>query len=83
MQRGFRPGHVEEGLFYYNKNGVKLFLLLYVNDVPYFSTSQEALNQFDNALKEQFGVKFKTRAKKCFSLEICQTSSISSICQND
>lgn len=53
----FRPSKDDISLFYFNKGGVTIFLLIYVDDIIVASSSQEATVALLKDLKSEFALK--------------------------
>jgi histone deacetylase 1/2 len=54
---GFVPSKADTSLFYYNKGGHSMFILVYVDDIIVASSSSEAVNALLMDLKEEFALK--------------------------
>ena len=74
-KQGFKKCPVEESLFFFKHDDVEIYLLLYVDDILYFSKDDNALTKFETVLKKKFDVKFKQTAEKFIGLEISQEDS--------
>jgi hypothetical protein len=44
-------------MFYYNKNGISMFILVYVDDISVASSTQEAVTALLKDLKNDFSLK--------------------------
>lgn len=56
-QLGFKSSKADTSLFYYNKNGHTLFVLVYVDDIIVASSSQDATDALLKDLKDDFALK--------------------------
>jgi hypothetical protein len=54
---GFIPSKADTSLFYYNKGGYTLFVLVYVDDIIVASSSQAATDALLKDLQEDFALK--------------------------
>jgi transposase InsO family protein len=54
---GFVPSKADTSLFYYNKRGYQMFILVYVDDIIVASSSSKAVNALLADLKEDFALK--------------------------
>jgi hypothetical protein len=54
---GFTPSKGDTSLFYYNKNGVAMFVLVYVDDIIVASSLQEATSALLKDLEKDFALK--------------------------
>jgi histone deacetylase 1/2 len=57
IQLGFRSSKADTSLFYLNKNGVTIFILVYVDDIIVVSSNQKATEKLLAGLKEDFALK--------------------------
>jgi hypothetical protein len=54
---GFKGSKVDTSLFYYNKNGISMFILVYVDDIIVASSTQEVMTALLKDLKRDFSLK--------------------------
>jgi histone deacetylase 1/2 len=54
---GFHASKADTSLFYFNKGGITVFVLIYVDDIIVASSSQEATTRLLNNLKKDFALK--------------------------
>jgi hypothetical protein len=54
---GFNESKAGTSLFYYNKNGISMFILVYVNNIIVASSTQEAVTTLLQDLKKDFSMK--------------------------
>jgi histone deacetylase 1/2 len=57
IQLNFTPSKGDTSLFYYNKGGHMLFVLIYVDDIIVASSSEEATNVLLKDLEKDFALK--------------------------
>jgi hypothetical protein len=57
LKLGFRMSRSDTSLFIYSKNGVKIFMLIYVDDIIVTGSSQEAITALLCDLKKDFALK--------------------------
>jgi len=57
IQLGFTPSKGDTSLFYYNKNGYVMFVLIYVDDIIVASSSEKATNALLHDLAKDFALK--------------------------
>lgn len=58
LQRlGFCPSRADTSLFFFNKNGIVMFLLVYVDDIIVASSSQDAVTALLKDLQSSFALK--------------------------
>jgi histone deacetylase 1/2 len=57
IQLGFTPSKGDTLLFYFNKNGIVIFVLVYVDDIIVASSSREATNALLINLEKDFALK--------------------------
>jgi hypothetical protein len=54
---GFVPSKADTSLFYFNKHGVTVFVLIYVDDIIVASSSPKAIDDLLHSLKQEFALK--------------------------
>jgi hypothetical protein len=54
---GFKGFKADTSLFYYNKNGISMFILIYVDDIIVASSTKEAMTALLKDLKKDFSLK--------------------------
>jgi hypothetical protein len=54
---GFEGSKADTSLFYYNKNSISMFILVYVNDIIVASSTQEVVTALLKDLKNDFSLK--------------------------
>lgn len=54
---GFIPSKADTSLFYYNRGGYTMFILVYVDDIIVASSSQQATNALLKDLQKEFALK--------------------------
>jgi hypothetical protein len=57
MKLGFQMSKTDTSLFFYDKEGVTVFLLIYVDDIIVASSSQEAVDAMLKDLRSDFALK--------------------------
>ena len=73
MKLGFKSCPVEPALFYYSEGKTKTFLVCYVDDLLYFSTNENHLDEIEEKLSREFELKLTKEATKFIGLEVRQT----------
>ncbi|WVZ64164.1 hypothetical protein U9M48_013727 [Paspalum notatum var. saurae] len=54
---GFCPSKADTSLFYFNKNGITVFVLVYVDDIIVVSSIEQATSGLLKSLKQEFALK--------------------------
>ncbi|WVZ53456.1 hypothetical protein U9M48_004396 [Paspalum notatum var. saurae] len=54
---GFSPSKADTSLFYFNKNGITVFVLVYVDDIIVVSSTEQATSGLLKSLKQEFALK--------------------------
>ena len=80
---GFKQCQVEESLYCLNDEGNLLILVLYVDDLLYFSPETTFLEKLEASLKKNFKIKFKELAEKFVGVEIRHHDQGIEISQNE
>jgi hypothetical protein len=57
IKLGFQASKADTSLFFYDKGGVTIFLLVYVDDIIVASSSQEAVDAMPKDLRSNFALK--------------------------
>jgi hypothetical protein len=57
VKLGFQASKSDTSLFFYNKGGITIFMLVYVDDIIVASSSQEAIDAMLNDLRSNFALK--------------------------
>jgi histone deacetylase 1/2 len=57
LSLGFHASKADTSLFYFNKEGITVFVLIYVDDIIVASSSQEATTRLLSNLKKDFALK--------------------------
>jgi histone deacetylase 1/2 len=73
MKLGFLPSKADTSLFYYNKGGYRLFVLVYVDDIIVASCSQAATDALLKDLQSEFALKDLGNLHYFLGVEVKQT----------
>jgi hypothetical protein len=70
MKLGFQVSKADTSLFFYDKGGVTVFLLIYVDDIIVASSSQEAVDAMLKDLRSDFALKDLGRLHYFLGIEV-------------
>jgi hypothetical protein len=70
MKLGFQVSKADTSLFFYDKGGVTVFLLIYVGDIIVASSSQEAVDAMLKDLRSDFALKDLGRLHYFLGIEV-------------
>jgi hypothetical protein len=70
MKLGFQVSKADTSLFFYDKGGVTVFLLIYVDDIIVTSSSQEAVDAMLKDLRSNFALKDLGRLHYFLGIEV-------------
>jgi hypothetical protein len=71
---GFNGSKADTSLFYYNNNGISMFILVYVDDMIVASSTQEAVIALLQDLKKDFSLKDLGELHYFFGIEVNKTN---------
>jgi histone deacetylase 1/2 len=74
VQIGFKPSKDDTSLFYYNKGGVMIFVLVYVDDIIVASSSVDATKVLLKDLEKEFSLKDLGELHYFLDIEVKKTS---------
>jgi hypothetical protein len=57
MELGFKGSKADTSLFYYNRGGVTMFILIYVDDIIIVSSKREAVPALLQNFQQEFAIK--------------------------
>jgi hypothetical protein len=72
---GFRSSKADTSLFFYRKEGVYIFVLIYVDDIIIASSTQQAITTLLQDLKSEFALKYLGDLNFFLGIEVKKTSS--------
>ena len=70
LEYGFVKCPVEESLYYFERDDVKIYLIIYVDDMLYMGNNGEALDMFEEEFQEKFALKISRKAEKFVGMNI-------------
>jgi hypothetical protein len=70
MKLGFQVSKADTSLFFYDKGGVTVFLLIYVDDIIVASSSQEAVDAMLKDFRSDFALKDLGRLHYFLGIEV-------------
>jgi hypothetical protein len=71
---GFNGSKADTSLFYYNNNGISMFILVYVDDIIVASSTQETVIALLQDLKKDFSLKDLGELHYFFGIEVNKTN---------
>jgi hypothetical protein len=74
LSLGFHASKADTFLFYFNKGGITMFVLIYVDDIIVASSSQEATTGLLSNLKNDFALKYLGELHYFLGMEVNKVS---------
>jgi hypothetical protein len=71
---GFSPSKADVSLFIYNKNGIQLYMLIYVDDIIIIGSSSSVVSHLIAQLRDDFAVKDLGSLSYFLGIQVCHTS---------